>query len=113
MSFGAAVSLAQMLGMLVSVLWLVLPIGAVVSMRRRRSNRPGASCWFAYLTIVAWGLSLVGFVVLFASGRWYGESGPSPQQAAMQAAVLLVILAGIHLLLMTMGSPERERTDAT
>jgi hypothetical protein len=113
MSFGVAVSLAQMLDMPVSVLWLVLPIGAVVSIRRRRSNRPGASCWFAYVTIIAWGLSLIGFVVLFASGRWYGENGPSPQQAAIQAAVLLVIFAGTHLLLITMGSPEREHTDAT
>jgi hypothetical protein len=113
MWFAAAVILAQMLSVPVSLLWLVLPIGALVSIRRRRSNRPGASCWFAYVTIIAWGLSLIGFVVLFVSGRWYGENGPSPQQAAIQAAVLLVIIAGIHPLLITMGSPEREHTDAT
>jgi hypothetical protein len=113
MPFDAAVSLTETLGTLVSVFWLALPVGAVVSIRRRRRNRPGASCWFGYVTIAAWVLSLIGFVVVFASGRWYGESGPPPQQAALQAAALLVILAGIHLLLITMGFPEREHTDAT
>lgn len=113
MSFDAAVSLTQLLGTLVTLLWLLLPINAVISVRRRRRNRPNASCWFAYLTLGVWGLSLIACVVLFASGRWYGENGPPPQQAATQTAVLLVVIVGIHLLLMTMGSSAREHTDAT
>jgi len=113
MSFGAAVSLAQLLGALIPLLWLLLPVAAVVSVRRRWRNRPGASCWFAYLTIVVWGVSLIACIVLFTSGRWYGENGPPPQQVVIQAGVLLVIIAGIHLLLIALGRPEREQTDAS
>jgi hypothetical protein len=113
MPFDVAVILTETLGTLVSVFWLALPIGAVVSIRRRRRNRPGANCWFGYVTIGAWVLSLIGFVVVFASGRWYGENGPPPQQVALKAGALLVILAGIHLLLITVGLSEPEHTDAT
>ena len=113
MSFDAAVSLDQLLGTLVTLLWLLLPITGLVSIRRRRRNRPGSSCWFAYLTLVVWGMSLIACVALFASGRWYGENGPPPQQVVIPTVVLLAIIVGIYLLLMALGSPERERTDAT
>jgi membrane protease YdiL (CAAX protease family) len=112
MSFEAASGLAQVLGVLLMLLWLLLPIDAALSIRRRRRNRPGSSCWFAYLAILGWAATLVAFLVLFVSGRWYGENGLAPQQADIEAMALLIVLIVIHLLLIAAAGVEHGKANA-
>jgi hypothetical protein len=113
--FEAAVSmaLAQVLGALVGPLWLLLPVNAAVSIWRRRRNRPGSSCWFAYVVILGWVSTLVAWPALVLRGGRYGENGPSPQRVVVGALLVITALAAVHLALVVAGSCPRADANAT
>jgi hypothetical protein len=114
MSFESAVAIAQVIGVLGSILWLTMPITAVASILRRRRHRPGSSNWWAYSVLVGWFLTIVGCVVSFVSGTWYGENGPPPQIIVIEATMLVLVLAAIHFaLIRTSAMPSADDRDST
>jgi hypothetical protein len=53
MSFGEAVAYVQFVGACTSFLWLLLPVNALISIKLRKKNRPGASLFFPRFVLVA------------------------------------------------------------
>lgn len=94
----------QIFGSIFGVLWLALPVGAIVSIVRRRRNRPGASCWFAYAVLFGWIALEAMLAVIFVTGGWYSESGPPLQVMAGLVLVLLVPVSVMHWALFSFGS---------
>jgi hypothetical protein len=99
MSFESASALGQVIGFLCSILWLALPITAVVSIVRCRRYGLNSKVWFPYLVLVGWILTVVLCVVSLLNGAWYGENGPSPQMADIVGLGLLLALIAIHFAL--------------
>jgi len=98
--------MAGLLGFLLGLPWLLLPVNAVVSIRRRHRNRPGSSCWFAYTVIGGWVLGEIALIVL--QGLLYGEDGSSPGVLALMAALLIFgALLLLHRALLVAGAPAR------
>ena len=113
MSFESAVAIAEIFGLISVLLWLVLPVSAVVCIYRRRRNRPGSSNAFAYIVLAGWVLTIVWWVRSFLAGGWYGENGPPPQITAILAAIMLLGFVAIHLTLIRMSAfPREEDSDA-
>jgi hypothetical protein len=94
MSFESAVAIAEVFGLISMLLWLVLPVTAVVCIFRRRRDRPGSNNAFAYIVLAGWVLTIVWWVRSFLAGGWYGENGPPPQITALLAAIMLNRLRG-------------------
>jgi hypothetical protein len=107
MSFGEAVAYVQMVGSCTSLLLLLLPVAAIVSIRYRRKKYPGASVLFAKCVLIGWCAFFVWIVWIFVTGRWYGENGPPPQETAFQVTVwfLFVIALYVALILSVAGNP--------
>jgi hypothetical protein len=98
MPFGAVELLAIPMGLLIMMLGLFLPIYAGIWIKRRRQNRPTASCWFGYAVIIGWMVALAAYAVWFLQGNWYGESGMTWRdvfQAALVLGVIIAIYAGL------------------
>ena len=96
-----------LLGFLVGLPWLLLPVTAVVSIRRRHRNRPGSSCWFAYTVIVGWVLG--EFALIALQGLFYGENGSSPGLLALLEALLIFgALLLLHTALLAAGAPRAD-----
>jgi hypothetical protein len=113
MSFQNAVAIAQLIGVLCTLLWLALPVTAVASILRRRRYRPGSSTWFAYTMLGAWIFTVVLCVVTLFSGEWYGENGPRPQTVAIEAIIMLLVLLSIHFALIRTSAIPKEDDDST
>lgn len=99
MSFGEAVSYVQTVGVVMNLMWLSIPIAAVVAIHRGKRNRPGARLLFPRLVLWGWVLLLICAIAYFFTGAWYGENGPPPQTAAAQATVTLVVSAAIAVVI--------------
>jgi len=112
MSFGEAVSYVRTVGAIAWLLWLSIPIAAVVAIKRGKRNRPGTKLVFPRCVLWGWVFLLCLAIAYFFTGAWYGENGPPPQVVAAQATVsLLVVLAGvtaIYVGLYVTTQPKRE-----
>jgi hypothetical protein len=101
MSFGEAVRFVNFVGLLINVLLLSVPVGAIYAIFRGRSNRPTARSLFPHVVLWGWVLLLIGAVVYIFTGAWYGEGGPPPQKAAAQTTLtalgVMVCVAAIHI----------------
>lgn len=96
--------MAGLLGFLIGLPWLLLPVSAVVSIRRRHRNRPGSSCWFAYTVIVGWVPGEIALIAL--QGLLYGEGGASLGVLALLEALLIFgALLLLHMALLAAGAP--------
>lgn len=95
MSFGQAVSYVQTVGVIMNLMWLSIPIAAVVAIRRGKRNRPGARLFFPRSVLWGWVLLLISAIAYFFTGAWYGENGPPPQTAAAQVTVTFVVFTAI------------------
>jgi hypothetical protein len=114
MSFESAVALAEVIGVLCTMLWLAMPVTAVASIVRRRRHRPRSSNWVAYSALGGWVFTIFLCVMSFRSGAWYGENGPRPQIAAIGATLVLLVLVGIHFVLIrTSAIPKEDNRDST
>jgi hypothetical protein len=114
MSFESAVTIAQITGVVGSILWLSVPVTVVISIVRRRRYRPGSSNWLAYSVLGVWILTVVLCVMTFVSGGWYGENGPPPLTAAIEATTVLLVLVAVHFaILRTSANAERHGGDST
>lgn len=95
--------MAALLGLVIGLPWVLLPVNAVVSIRRRRRNRPGSSCWFAYTVIVGWVLGQIGLIAL--QGLFYGEDGSSLSLLELLEALLILgALMLLHTALLNAGA---------
>jgi hypothetical protein len=113
MSFESAVAIAQVLGVIGVLLWLVLPVTAVVCIFMRRRNRPGSSNAFAYIVLAGWVVTIVWCVRSFLAGGWYGEDGPPPWITAILATIMLLGLVAIHFSLIRISAlPKEDNNDA-
>jgi hypothetical protein len=102
MGFGQAVEYVQRIGVLMNLLVLSLPCGAIVAIIRGKRTRPGETMVFAHAVLWTWVALLIGLVAYFFSGRWYSESGgPEPQVVAFRATiqffVVLAVVVAIHV----------------
>lgn len=101
MEFGQAVSVVQIIGVAMNLLFLSLLVGATIAIRRGKRNRPGNRLLFPRIIILGWFALLVAGIAYLLSGAWYGEKGPTPQEVAEQAAVTLacfaVVVVAIHV----------------
>jgi hypothetical protein len=114
MSFESEVTIAQIIGVLGSILWLGVPVTVVASILRCRRYRPGSTNWLAYSVLGVWILTVVLCVITFVSGAWYGENGPPPLIAAIEATMVLLVLVAIHFaLLRTSVNTEGHGGDST
>jgi len=109
MSFESAVAIAQVFGSIAALLWLTLPVTAIAAILRRRRHRPGSSYWLAWSILGVWILSIFLSVLSIVSSGWYGENGPPPQIAALEATVMLLVLVTAHVtLIRTSAIPNDE-----
>ena len=108
MSFGEAVAYVQFVGSCASLLVLFLPVAAILAIRYRRKKYPGGSVLFARCILIGWCAFLVWIAWIFVTGRWYGENGPPPQEAALQATAwfLFVLALYVALILSVAGKPQ-------
>lgn len=93
----------MVLAFLASWLWLLLPVNAVVSIWRRRRNRPDSSCWFAYTVLVVWVLSVIGLIKLFLMGPLEGIGGPSEAASTLYGLEIVAVTAPLHCALIAVG----------
>lgn len=114
MSFESAVAADQVIGMVCSILWLALPVTAVMSILRRRRYRPGSGNLLAYIVLGGWIFTVAVAVVSFLTGAWYGENGPSPQIAVIEGTMILLVMLAIHVaLIRTSALPKEGSGDST
>jgi len=99
MSFGGAVAYVQFVSACTTLLWLLLPVAAIISIKRRRRNRPGETLLFPGLVLAAWVVMLCWVVWYFFTGAWYGENGPPPQAVALKATFPLLVVIALHVAL--------------
>lgn len=92
-TWGEAVRYVQTVGQLSALLVLAIPIAALIALHRGRRHRPGEQLLFPRVVLWVWGLLLLGGIAYFLTGAWYGESGPPPQQVAVQATISLAVIA--------------------
>jgi hypothetical protein len=113
MSFSEAVGFVQLLGVLIDVFLLSVPIGAIYAIFRGRSNRPTGRSLFPHFVLWGWVLLLIGAVAYLFTGAWYSESGPPPQKAAAQIALIafgvLVCVVAVHIGLYRTTQPLQDR----
>lgn len=95
-------------GIWIEILFVALPIAAVVSIRRRRRNRPGANVIFQYLVLAGWVGAIVISIKLLAKGYWYGGYGDQ-SPIALQVTVFLAVLVGLHWSLFATSSERKEK----
>jgi hypothetical protein len=113
MSFESAVAIAQVLGVIAVLLWLVLPVTAVACIFMRRRNRPGSGNAFAYIVLAGWVMTIVWYIRSFLAGGWYGEDGPPPWITAILATIMLLGLVAIHFTLIRISAlPKADDSDA-
>ncbi|HEV2269066.1 MAG TPA: hypothetical protein VGR92_06385, partial [Steroidobacteraceae bacterium] len=74
-----------------------------VSIWRRRRNRPGLSCWFAYAVILAWVLSLIAIIMAFLAGPIEGNGANSEALGALYSLLIVLAAAPLHLALIAFG----------
>ena len=112
MSFGEAVSYVRSVGLVINLLLLSVPIGAILAIGRGKRNRPEARPVFPYFVLWGWVILLILAVAYFFTGAWYGENGPPPQTVAAQVTVTLICVlvgvAAIHAALFVTTRPERK-----
>jgi hypothetical protein len=110
MSFGAAVEYVQFVGSCTGLLVLLLPVAAFLSIRYRRKRYPGGSTLFAKCILIGWCAVPVWVAWIFVTGRWYGENGPPPQEAALQATAwfLFVVALYVGLIVSIAGKPPND-----
>jgi len=102
MGFGQAVEYVQSIGVVINLLVLSLPVGAIVTIMRGKRTRPGETMVFAHIVLWTWVALLVAFIAYFFTGRWYSEhGGPEPQVVAfrvtIQLLVVLLVVIAIHV----------------
>jgi MFS family permease len=111
MSWGDAVAYVQFMGAVGWLLMLSVPVGAVLAIRRGRRNRPGTTPVFPWFVVGGCIAALIAAIAYFLSGAWYGENGPSPQTAAAQVTVwmlvIVVVVGAIHAGLYLSTRPPR------
>lgn len=54
MGFGEAVSYVRTIGALMNLVWLSIPVGAVLAIRRGKRNRPGDRLVFPRCVLWSW-----------------------------------------------------------
>jgi hypothetical protein len=107
MSFQGADSLVDLLVTPFLVVWLLLPANALISIYRRRRNRPGASRKFAYAVMVLWVASpMIPVLLLFLGfGRIEGNSS---EAELVQVTLMLLVMTAVHIALVIAGNaPKR------
>jgi hypothetical protein len=107
MSLQGAYSLLDLLVTPFFVIWLLLPVNALISIYRRRRNRPGASRKFAYTVMVLWVASpIIPLLLLFLGfGRLEGNS---PEAGLLQVTLMLLVMTAVHIALVITGNaPKR------
>ena len=93
MSFGAAVSYVQVIGLLIDLLILSVPISAVIAIARGKRNRPDAISIVPYLVLWGWlALLVLAVAYFFFTGAWYGENGPEPQVIAARITIYFILV---------------------
>ena len=97
-------------GIWINLLALGLPIAAIVSLRRRRRNRPGANVIFQYLVLLGWMIFIFLAIKWFMTGNWYGENGDN-FQTLLLATGLLAALVTLYVALFASSSAEKEAND--
>ena len=97
MSFGAAVSYVQAVSLLIDLLILSVPVGAVIAIARGKRNRPNAMSIVPHLVLWGWlALLLLAVAYFFFTGAWYGENGPEPQVIAARITIyFILVLLGV------------------
>ena len=95
MGFGQAVSYVRTAGGIMNLMWLSIPVAALLAIRRGKRNRPGAPLLFPRCVLWGWLLLLLFAIAYFFTGAWYGENGPPPQTVAAQVTVALILSAAL------------------
>lgn len=92
--------------------WLLLPVNAVVSIWRRRLNRPDSSCWFAYAVLTLWVASVIGLIKLVLMGPLEGIGGPSEAAGDLYSLEIAGVTVPLHWALIAFGKePPAERDE--
>ncbi len=105
MSLGNTEEAVEVIGLFILPLWILLPLNAMNSIRQRRQNRPGSSCWFAYTVIGGWVAVAIAYVFMFITSAWYSENGSESQAAIGEMALFLLALVVLHVILVAIGKP--------
>jgi hypothetical protein len=80
-------------GIWINLLILALPVAAVISIRRRKRNRPGTTGIFQYLVLAGWVVFILLVIKWFLSGSWYGENGNDSLTVLVATIVLGTLVA--------------------
>ena len=113
MSWGEAVDYVRSIAIFINLLVLSIPLHAFIAILRGKRTRPGETLVFAHVVLWTWLALLVGAIVYFFTGLWYGENGPEPQVMAARITIdFLIALAAttaIHAGLYWTARPKRPK----
>ena len=93
----------ELLAIPLSVMWLLLPANAIISIYRRRRNQPGASRRLQYAALILWAASLVVPVLLMFLGFGTLEGNPPPS-LWLQVIPMLLVMIFFHIALIISGN---------